>query len=136
MKHRYLSSPTALLSLAVPLALAVSLSGCALFGLGAAAGAAVGGCHLLDQNEDDQVTEAELAAGLFDDWDANDSGDLSEAEFDAGAAGGDLYAGWEDSFDDWDDDADNDLTEAEFRAGVQESDTEAWLDSECDDLGL
>ena len=137
MKHRYLSNHTALLSLIVPLALAVSLSGCVLFGLGAAAGAAVGGCSLLDQNEDDQVTEAELTAALFDDWDANNSGSLSESEFDAGIEGGDMYAGWDGNFDNWDDDSDDNLTESEFRMGVSEdADTEAWLDSECDDLGL
>ncbi len=137
MKHRYLSNYSALLSLIVPLALAVSLSGCLLFGLGAAAGAAVGGCALLDENEDDQVTQAELTAGLFDEWDANNNNTLSRAEFEAGIETGDVYADWDGHFDDWDDDGDNTLTETEFRTGVtQDTDTAAWLDSECDDLGL
>lgn len=113
------------------------LSGCTLLGLGAAAGAAVGGCSVLDENEDDTVTEAELSAGLLEDWDENGDGELSEAEFDAGVAGSDLFDGWSGEFESWDADDDDSLSEEEFAVGVAEDeDSSEWLDRQCDDLGL
>lgn len=137
MRHRYFTHATRLLSFAIPLALAVSVSGCLLFGLGAAAGAAVGGCALLDENEDERITQTELAAGLYDDWDTDNDGVLTEAEFEAGTGTQSRYAVLADDFDDWDTNNDNALSEAEFRSGVAgTSETEAWLDDECDDLGL
>ena len=137
MKHRYLPTPTFLLSLIVPLALAVSLSGCLLFGLGAAAGAAVGGCSVLDDNDDDRVTEAEFSAGLYNEWDDDGNDLLTESEFDAGVDRSAAYADWDTNFDAWDDDSDNNLTEAEFSAGVAaDADVRDRLDDECDDLGL
>ena len=119
----------------VPLSFALALSGCTLFGLGAAAGATVGGCALLDENEDDTVTEEEIAAGIHAAWDADDDGVVSEAEFDAGVETRSRYAGWSGSFDDWDEDADGALTQAEFSSGASGS-TAAWVDARCDDLGL
>ena len=137
---RYASSSlrvTFLPVLAAVLALSLTLSGCVLFGLGAAAGAAVGGCSLLDDNDDDRVTQAELSSGLFDAWDTNDNGTLTEAEFEAGTDRGDLYAGWSGDFDAWDANGNGTLSESEFRNGVaSDSDTAEWLDRQCDDLGL
>lgn len=137
MRHRYFTHATRLLSFVIPLALAVSVSGCLLFGLGAAAGAAVGGCALLDENEDERITQAELAAGLYDDWDTDNDDVITEAEFEAGTGTQDRYAVLADDFDDWDTNNDEGLSEAEFRSGVAgTAETEAWLDDECDDLGL
>ena len=128
-----LSRPT-FLPLVALLALAVPLSGCTLLGLGAAT---VGGCALLDADDDDRVTEAELSSGLFDAWDANDDGTLAEAEFDAGVERRAIFDDWSDEFDDWDENDDDALTEAEFEAGVAaDDDTAAWMDRQCDDLGL
>jgi hypothetical protein len=110
-------------------------AGCVALGLGAAA--TVGGCALLDENDDDRVTEAELSAGLFDRWDTDDDGSLTEAEFDAGVDRGDAYDEWDDDFDDWDDDGDDVLTQAEFSDGARDSGGLAnMIDDGCDDLGL
>lgn len=137
MIHRYISNNTVLLSLVIPLALVVSLSGCLLLGLGAAAGAAVGGCAILDRNDDDRVTEAEFAASLFNDWDTNDNNVLTEGEFDAGVDESSAYADIEGNFDEWDDNNNGSLTQAEFRSGIAaDANYEDWLDDECDDLGL
>lgn len=122
--------------LIVPLVLAVSLSGC-LLGLGAAAGAAVGGCSILDENEDERITEAEFSAGLFESWDRNDDNTLSESEFEAGVDREDVFAGWSGEFDEWDTNDNGELTRMEFEAGVREDDdVPQWLDRRCDDLGL
>lgn len=114
----------------------VALSGCALFGLGAAAGAAVGGCSLLDENEDETVSAAEFSAAVFDAWDEDGDGALSEAEFDAGVATSDAYSAWSGEFGDWDADDGGTLSEQEFTGAVSQSDTSAWADRQCDELGL
>jgi hypothetical protein len=119
------------------LLLAPLYAGCTLLGLGAAAGATVAGCAILDNNDDDRVTEAELSVGLFNAWDTNDNDMLTEAEFDAGVARSDSYEAWDDDFDEWDDDDNGMLTQAEFSGGAQ--DTGGLLDlvdNGCDDLGL
>lgn len=129
--------PLSLPALILPLAFALSLSGCTLLGLGAAAGATVGGCALLDENEDDTVTEEEIAVGIHGAWDTDDDGVVSETEFDAGVETRTRYAGWSGSFADWDDDGDGALTRAEFSSGATASgNTAAWVDARCDDLGL
>lgn len=124
-------------AIVVPLALAVSLSGCTLLGLGAAAGAAVGGCAVLDENEDEMVTEAELSEGLFNAWDVNGDDALVEAEFEAGIERSDLYSDWSGEFDAWDTNDSGELSESEFASGVaQDENVPRWLDRRCDDLGL
>ena len=124
-------------ALVLPVALSVTLSGCTLFGLGAAAGAAVGGCSLLDTNQDDRITETELSRGLYDDWDADDDDALTEDEFDAGVEQREVFSDWADDFDNWDADDDDVLTENEFESGVTESaEASNWADRRCDDLGL
>ena len=135
MSTALLRSP--LPAVVLPLALALALSGCTLLGLGAAAGAAVGGCALLDENEDDTVTAAEASSSVFNSWDTNDDARLSPAEFDAGAGSSRTYAGVSGSFNDWDTDDDGTLTRAEFSTGATTSGATAdWLDARCDDLGL
>jgi hypothetical protein len=119
------------------LLLAPLYAGCTLLGLGAAAGATVGGCALLDANDDDTITEAEFSAGLFDRWDTDGDGSLTEAEFDAGAARGDAYDDWDDDFDEWDDDDDGTLSQPEFISGAGDSgDIPDLIDEGCDNLGL
>ncbi len=123
------------LPLLLALALVPLLSGCLALGLGAAA--TVGGCALLDEDQDDEVTTAEFSAGLFDAWDDDGDGTLTEAEFSDGTSSSDTYAAWGDDFDGWDGDGDGTLTEAEFSDGVGGSgDVAAMLDDGCDDLGL
>lgn len=116
--------------------LTLSLSGCTLLGLGAAAGATAGGCALLDANEDDNVTEAEVSEGLFDNWDADDNDVLSEKEFDVGAQNTGVFINSDGGFDAWDDNNDDELTRAEFADGASEGDAERWADATCDELGL
>ncbi|HEX7072216.1 MAG TPA: hypothetical protein VF190_15495 [Rhodothermales bacterium] len=135
--HRTFSYRTAL---AVPVILALSIpfsiGGC-LLGLGAAAGTAVGSCALMDDNEDEIVSEAEFSRGLFDAWDVNDDLTLTEAEFDAGTARSATYDDWTDDFDDWDADDDAGISATEFDAGVtQNAMVASLLDDQCDDLGL
>lgn len=131
------SRNTLLASLVLPIALAVSLSGCTLLGLGAAAGAVVGGCSLLDDNADDQITQSELASGIFTSWDTNEDSTLTEAEFEAGVDRSDLYADWSGDFGTWDADDDDIITASEFEAGVgADPNTANWADDRCDDLGL
>ena len=131
---RLLLSPR--LSVLPALALALSFSGCTLLGLGAAAGATVGGCALLDTDNDYVVTEEELSAGLYEAWDTNDDGTLTEAEFDAGVGTRDAFSDWSGSFDDWDADGNGTLARAEFSDGAARGDSANWLDAQCDDLGL
>lgn len=132
MKKFHLYHP--LWAIVVPLILAVGVSGCALLGLGAAT---VGGCAILDENQDDRVTDAEFSAGLFDAWDTDDDDALDEGEFDAGTARSDVYDDWSDDFDDWDENDDGSLTEAEFADGIADDDAAMrWADRRCDDLGL
>lgn len=132
MKNTHLYRP--LWAIVVPLVMAAALSGCLLLGAGAAT---VGGCALLDENEDERVTEAEFSAGLFDTWDTDDDDALDSGEFDEGTARSDVYDDWSDDFDDWDEDGDGSLTEAEFAGGIAEDDDAVqWADRQCDDLGL
>lgn len=120
--------------LVIPLLLAAGLSGCLLLGAGAAA---VGGCALLDEDQDDRVTQAEFSAGIYNAWDVNDDDMLTEAEFDAGVDRSDVYADWSGDFDAWDTNDDDSLTEAEFAAGIRdEGGTREWADRQCDELGL
>lgn len=131
------SSYPTVLATTLMLLMAPLLSGCTLLGLGAAAGATVGGCALLDDNQDGRLTEAEFSAGLFDAWDTDDDGTVSQAEFAAGTQTSDAYAGWSGSFDAWDDNSDGTLSQAEFTDGATGSgDVTAMLDDACDDLGL
>ncbi len=116
--------------------LALSLSGCTLLGVGPSAGAAVGGCALLDDNEDDRVTAAEVSEALFDDWDADENGVLSEKAFDVGAQNTGAFTDNDGGFDAWDTDNDDELTRDEFDTGISEIDAERWADATCDDLGL
>lgn len=122
---------------ALPVVLCLVLSGCTLFGLGAAAGAAVGGCALLDENQDDRVTQEELTRGVFDAWDADTDGQLTQAEFDAGVNRGTSFDAVSGDFDAWDGDGDGSLSEAEFNSGIMDNQsTLAAVDDGCDDLGL
>lgn len=135
MKRSFRSS--FVLTLLLPAALTISLSGCTLLGLGAAAGAAAGGCAMLDANEDDVVTQAELSEGLFDNWDADEDGLLTEKEFDVGSQNSGAFVDSPGGFDSMDEDGNDRLTEAEFEAGVSaHSDSEQWADARCDELGL
>lgn len=118
--------------LAVLAAVALSSSGCTLLGAGAAT---VGGCALLDRDNDSAVTDAELSAGIFDRWDTDDDGRLTEAEFNAGVRSREVFAGWERNHSDWDSDDNGVLTQAEFAAGA-EGGMSGWADRRCDDLGL
>jgi|GEM_PF-3653008 hypothetical protein len=136
MNNDYYSRSVSLLTLVLSLGMVLLFSGCALFGLGAAAGAVVGGCSVLDANEDDQVTTEELSQGLYASWDTNDDTALSETEFDRGVERRDIYSDWSGNFDDWDTDDNDTLSQAEFDSGIAQGDTSEWLDSQCDDLGL
>ena len=118
--------------LIVLLTLTFTTSGCLLLGAGAAA---VGGCAVLDENQDDRVTEAEASAALFERWDTNDNESLTEAEFNAGTERGEAFEDWADDFDDWDTDESDSLNESEFVTGASEG-PDDWLDERCDDLGL
>lgn len=120
----------------LPVLLIISMSGCAAAGLGAAAGATVGGCALLDADEDETVTAEEVGAGLFAEWDADGNEILSEKEFDVGAQATGVFTDRPGGFDAWDTDGNDELTKAEFEAGVGEDDAEAWADATCDELGL
>jgi hypothetical protein len=120
-----------------PLALAATLSGCTLLGLGAAAGATVGGCALLDADNDDQISRTELASGLYDNWDDDGNDMLTRAEFADGVDSRAAYSAWSGDFDSWDTDDDGMLSETEFRMALQEDENaEAFLDDQCDALGL
>ena len=137
MKDAATSSIRIAATLVLPIFLTVTLSGCVLFGLGATAGAAAGGCALLDRNDDDRVTEVEVSAALFADWDTNDNEVLTEAEFEAGAAQEDIFNDWSGDFDEWDANGNGELSQSEFEAGVAEDhDTTRWADRQCDNLGL
>lgn len=126
-----------LLIFIAPAVIAMTLSGCTLLGLGAAAGATVGGCALLDENEDDRVSEAELSAGLFRAWDMDADGVLSESEFEDGVDRSNLYEDWADEFDAWDANDDGALNESEFASGVtRDQNALQWADRRCDELGL
>lgn len=135
MMNRYLSRVMPLLTLIVSGTLALQLSGC--LAAGAAAGAAVGGCALLDANEDEQVTMAEMSDGLYDAWDTDGDSELTRDEFQAGVSQHERYQPWSVEYGNWDADDDNMLSRSEFRTGVAgQSGTESWLDDQCDDLGL
>ena len=112
---------------------AAALSGCVLLGAGAAA---VGGCALLDRNDDNTVTALEASAGLFEDWDTNGNGELSESEFAEGVDQSEAFEDWSDAFGSWDLNENGTLSDGEFRAGVTEGDPSTWADRQCDDLGL
>ena len=137
MKDAATSSTRIAATLVLPVFLTFTLSGCVLFGLGATAGAAVGGCALLDDNDDERVTQMEVSAALYDDWDTDGDDALTEAEFEAGVAQEDIFSDWSGEFSAWDADDDDELTEAEYRAGVSaNANTARWADRQCDDLGL
>lgn len=57
------------------------------------------------------LAAAPAFAALFDDWDTDDDGFLSEAEFEPGIQS----AGW---FDEWDENNDERLSEEEFETGL------------------
>jgi hypothetical protein len=102
-----------------------------------AAGAVVGGCSLLDTDNDDAVTSDEAASGLFNAYDTDDDGVLARGEFTSGVARGRVTAAWDGEFDDWDDDDDDLLTRAEFVDGASDSGGfDDAADATCDDLGL
>ncbi len=125
------------IALIVPAALALGLSGCTLLGVGAAAGAAVGGCALLDQNEDDRVTDAELSRALYDAWDTDADDMLTEEEFEAGIDRSDVFADWSGDFGTWDTNDSGALSESEFASGVGSVENAVqWTDRQCDKLGL
>ncbi len=137
MTHNFSPRNAFVLTLVIPLVLTMTLSGCTLLGLGAAAGATAGGCALLDTNEDDVVSEMELSAGLFDEWDSDGDGELTEKEFDVGAEASGAFTESSVSFVAWDENEDGVLSEEEFADGISEqSDTEDWADRQCDELGL
>ncbi|MDX1531055.1 MAG: hypothetical protein R3362_05980 [Rhodothermales bacterium] len=123
------------LAAALALALVPFVSGCLALGVGAAA--TVGGCALLDRDQNEEVTPQEFSEGLFDNWDEDDSGGLTRAEFDAGVRTSDTYAGWSDAFPEWDDNGNGTLSRGEFTDGaVGSGDVAGMLDDGCDDLGL
>lgn len=120
---------------------AILLAGCGatdeLAAAGAAAGAVVGGCSLLDTDNDDAVTSDEVARGLFSRYDTDGSGVLTRAEFDAGVARGRTVAAWRGEFGDWDSDGDDLLSRPEFVDGANGSGgLDGAADGTCDDLGL
>ncbi len=127
-----------LLSLTLALGL---LSGCGaaddLAVAAGAAGAVVGGCSLLDTDNDDTVTSDEAASGLFNAYDTDDDGTLTRSEFNAGVARGRTTSAWRGEFGGWDDDSDGLLTRAEFVDGASDSGGfDDAADATCDDLGL
>ena len=104
---------------------------------GAAAGAVVGGCSLLDADNDDAVTSTEVANGLFARYDSNSNGVLTRAEFNAGVARGRTTAAWRGEFDGWDDNDDGLLSRPEFvDAATGDGGLDGAADDTCDDLGL
>lgn len=67
------------------------------------------------------VYEDELAIGLFDAWDTDDDGVLTQEEFNEGVASSETFAGWRSYFEAWDTDDDGQLGEHEFTAGFMEA---------------
>lgn len=126
------------LSLLLSALVAFGLSGCGSADeLAVAAGAAVGGCALLDTNDDSQISEDETAYALFDNYDTDDDGTVSRAEFDAGVARGTATASFRGEFDDWDSDDDGLLTRGEFADGATATgDLVGVADASCDEIGL
>lgn len=123
----------------LPLALALlSLAGCGSADeLAVAAAGAVGGCALLDTDDDDEVSSEEAAYGLFDAYDGDNDGVVTRDEFRVGVARGPATADFGGSFDDWDDDNDGALTQPEFVDGAVGSDGFVDVaDSGCDEIGL
>ena len=120
---------------------ATLLAGCGaadeLAGVGAAAGAVVGGCSLLDTDNDDAVTSDEVARGLFNRYDTDDSGVLTRAEFDAGVSRGRTTSAWSGEFGDWDSNDDDLLSRPEFVDGANgNGGLDGAADDTCDELGL
>ena len=108
-----------------------------LAGATAVAGAVVGGCSLLDTDNDDAVTSDEVATGLFDRYDTDDSGVLTRAEFDAGVSRGRTTSAWRGEFGDWDSNDDDLLSRPEFVDGADgNGGLDGAADDTCDDLGL
>ena len=127
-------SPFPMRSLLLLSATLLVLAGCgSAEELAVATGAAVGGCALLDTDDDDTVESEEVAFGLFDRYDSDDDATLTRAEFNTGISRGTVTADWRGQFDAWDDDNDGALTRSEFTDGA--TDTGA-VDATCDDLGL
>jgi hypothetical protein len=98
---------------------------------------------MIDANDNDVLERAEYAGWsdeVFDDWDQDDDGAVSEDEFDrCFEAGGwfesELDDGWEDDADElfaaWDDDDDGALAEAEF---ADEEEFDEWDADDDDDV--
>lgn len=109
-----------------PVAMAVETEACSDFGM-------------IDVNDDDLLSETEYSDwgdGVFDDWDSDDDGVLSKAEFDDCYEAGGWYESeldeeWEADAEQlyaaWDDDDDGELTEAEF------ADEEEFAEWDADD---
>jgi hypothetical protein len=116
----------------------VVLAGCGSADeLAVAAAGAVGGCALLDTDDDDEVSSEEAAYGLFDLYDEDEDGVVTRAEFRVGVARSPSTADFGGSFDDWDANNDGALTRPEFVDGAVGSDGIVDVaDSSCDEIGL
>lgn len=103
----------------------------------AGAAATVGGCALLDTNDDEAIGGNEAASGLFSAYDTDNDGTLTRAEFDIGIRRGSATRDLGDKFDDWDDDGNRLLTRTEFVDGAGDDTSFVGVaDAGCDELGL
>jgi hypothetical protein len=103
----------------------------------AGAVATVGGCALLDTNDDEAIGGDEAANALFTRYDTNNDAMLSRAEFDTGIARGRATAELRGKFGDWDDNNDAMLSRTEFVDGAGDDDSFVGIaDAGCDELGL
>ena len=84
-----------------------------------------------DQDSDTELSEDELATGLYNSWDADDNDQLTQAEYDAGVATVNGFPDDTDDFDTWDEDDSGMLSENEFASGFSE--TRAFDDWDLND---
>jgi hypothetical protein len=119
-------------------ALLLVLSGCSAtdeLALGAAG--TIGGCALLDTNDDEAIGGDEAATVLFTRYDSDNDGMLTRAEFSAGVNRGTATRGLANKFGDWDDDSNGMLTRVEFVDGAGDDDSFVGIaDAGCDEIGL
>jgi hypothetical protein len=87
-----------------------------------------------DQNDDMYLDHEEVATGLYTDWDADDDGQLTEAEFDQGVS--DWFDGdgvIDDDFAEWDANDDGYIGEDEFATNWSDVEVTGW-DNDGDGL--
>lgn len=86
-----------------------------------------------DQDNDEEISDTELAFGLSDTWDANDDGELSEEEWRTGVA----WLGDEpdrDAWNEWDSNGDGELDAREIGEGVERHGLHDSMDTDDDDV--